>query len=177
MKSAPHRSRTMRQLFFLFITLSFFTGCGEPEKPQPPSTTQLPTKPLPVERKVCDLHQTVMQQVEVPVLYGKPALDPKHEQYPNAAVHILGGCIVSPQSESTHVTHRCSKCYEVYQELNPKEVKTHTPQTYTVRPGDSLWTVSKKTLGAGTRYKDIVEFNQLKSDDLREGQVLLIPPQ
>lgn len=34
------------------------------------------------------------------------------------------------------------------------------PRTYTVRPGDSLWAIAKRTLGDGSRWKEIWETNK-----------------
>lgn len=50
-----------------------------------------------------------------------------------------------------------------------------TVQTYTVKPGDVLWTISKKYLGKGTRYKEIMALNGLKNTVIRAGMVLKIP--
>ena len=46
---------------------------------------------------------------------------------------------------------------------------------YTVKKGDSLWAIAAEYLNSGTRYKEIVEFNDLNSNVLRVGQVLKIP--
>lgn len=42
------------------------------------------------------------------------------------------------------------------------EAATETPQktTYTVKPGDNLWTISKKLLGSGARYSDLYAANK-----------------
>lgn len=47
--------------------------------------------------------------------------------------------------------------------------------TYTVKRGESLWTIARDHLGKGTRYKEIMSLNGLKSDLIRAGQVLKIP--
>lgn len=48
-------------------------------------------------------------------------------------------------------------------------------QTYTVKKGDTLWQISQKYLGKGSRYKEIKALNGLKSDIIQVGQVLKIP--
>lgn len=47
--------------------------------------------------------------------------------------------------------------------------------TYTVKKGDSLWAIATKYLGRGSRYKEIMNLNGLKSDVLSIGQKLKIP--
>lgn len=47
--------------------------------------------------------------------------------------------------------------------------------TYTVKKGDSLWSISKKLLGDGNRYKEIQKANGLKDTIINPGQVLKIP--
>lgn len=50
-----------------------------------------------------------------------------------------------------------------------------TVQTHTVKPGDVLWNISKKYLGRGNRYKEIMALNGLKNTVIRAGMVLKIP--
>ncbi len=42
------------------------------------------------------------------------------------------------------------------------EAASETPQktTYTVKPGDNLWTISKKLMGSGARYSELYEANK-----------------
>ncbi|MDX3555174.1 peptidoglycan recognition protein family protein [Streptomyces europaeiscabiei] len=46
---------------------------------------------------------------------------------------------------------------------------------YTVRSGDTLWSIAKQQLGNGSRYTEITELNGLKSDVLTPGQKLKLP--
>ena len=46
---------------------------------------------------------------------------------------------------------------------------------YTVQKGDSLWSLAKRFYGSGQKYPIIKEYNKLKSDTIRVGQVLKIP--
>jgi len=52
------------------------------------------------------------------------------------------------------------------------------PKTYTVKPGDSLWAIAKKTLGDGSKWRDIYNANVsvIGKDPnvLKPGQVLRI---
>ena len=51
-----------------------------------------------------------------------------------------------------------------------------TPYTvHTVVKGDTLWAIAKKYLGDGSRYKEIVTLNGLKSNVIISGQKLKIP--
>ena len=49
--------------------------------------------------------------------------------------------------------------------------------TYTIKKGDTLWDISKRHLGTGTRYPEIMELNALKSTTIYPGQILKIPNQ
>jgi nucleoid-associated protein YgaU len=46
---------------------------------------------------------------------------------------------------------------------------------YTVQPGDNLWGIALKLLGDGNRYYDIISLNNLNSEQVVEGQKLIIP--
>ena len=52
-------------------------------------------------------------------------------------------------------------------------------KTYTVAPGDTLWAIAKKQLGAGNRWPEIYEKNRAvigdNPDRIKPGQVLTIP--
>ena len=48
-------------------------------------------------------------------------------------------------------------------------------RTYTIKKGDTLWDISKKYLGTGTRYPEIMSLNALKSTTIYPGQILRVP--
>lgn len=49
-------------------------------------------------------------------------------------------------------------------------------QTYVVKRGDTLWSISQRLLGDGQRWREIVEMNAgLVPEDMRIGQTLRIP--
>ena len=48
-------------------------------------------------------------------------------------------------------------------------------KTYTVKRGDSLWSIAQRYLGSGARYNEIKKLNNLKSNLLKEGQTLILP--
>ena len=50
-----------------------------------------------------------------------------------------------------------------------------TEQTYTTVQGDTLWNISKKFLGKGSRYKEIMTANGMTSTLIRPGMELKIP--
>ena len=54
-----------------------------------------------------------------------------------------------------------------------------TGKTYTVKPGDTLWSISKKYLGNGSRYSEIYNSNKAvigsNPNLIKPGQVLTIP--
>lgn len=47
--------------------------------------------------------------------------------------------------------------------------------TYTVKKGDTLWSIAKKTLGDGNKYKEIQKANNLKDTVIYPNTVLKIP--
>jgi LysM repeat protein len=54
-----------------------------------------------------------------------------------------------------------------------REVSKETVKTYTVKPGDSLWAICKKSLGDGSKYPDIAKLNGISNPSLiSAGQVL-----
>lgn len=55
----------------------------------------------------------------------------------------------------------------------PKKETTYT--SYTVKKGDTLWSIAQKNLGSGNRYKDIMTANGLKNDHLKIGQTIKLP--
>lgn len=61
-------------------------------------------------------------------------------------------------------------------ELGQKDVEPTEPTiTHKVVKGDTLWELSKKYLGSGSRYKEIMVANNLHTTVIRVGQVLVIP--
>lgn len=46
---------------------------------------------------------------------------------------------------------------------------------YTVKKGDSLWSIATEYLDSGIRYKEIVKLNNLSNNTIHTGQVLKIP--
>jgi LysM repeat protein len=58
----------------------------------------------------------------------------------------------------------------------PTRAPTGGALTYTVRPGDRLWAIAARLLGAGGRYREIAALNGLRDPRaLRTGQVLRLP--
>lgn len=57
----------------------------------------------------------------------------------------------------------------------PTESQFKSYTTYTIQKGDTLWSIARRFLGDGTRYKEIVNLNSLESTTIYPGQVLKIP--
>lgn len=56
----------------------------------------------------------------------------------------------------------------------PEPIAGGSWETVLVREGDSLWKIAARELGAGHRYQEIMEWNQLNSEALRTGTRLRI---
>ena len=49
-------------------------------------------------------------------------------------------------------------------------------KSYTVKKGDTLWSLAQRTYGDGKQYKKIVSANpSIKGDQLKAGQVITLP--
>jgi 5'-nucleotidase/UDP-sugar diphosphatase len=49
-------------------------------------------------------------------------------------------------------------------------------KSYTVKKGDTLWSIAQRTYGDGKQYKKIVSANpSIKGDQLKAGQVITLP--
>ncbi len=49
------------------------------------------------------------------------------------------------------------------------------PDTYTVKKGDSYYTIAKKALGSSSRWREIERLNNIPAEDLRVGTVIKLP--
>ncbi len=52
---------------------------------------------------------------------------------------------------------------------------TVSSKSYTVKRGDTLWSIAARELGSGYRYKEIMETNGLKSTLIHRGKTLYLP--
>ena len=89
---------------------------------------------------------------------------------------VVDGVVVNTPTENRSVDSVLAiylKDKEVLPEADPIEEEPYI--SYTVKSGDSLWKIATYYYGKGSMYKDIVEFNELKSNVLRVGQDLKIP--
>jgi len=60
----------------------------------------------------------------------------------------------------------------------PRSNERVTPKTYTLAPGENLWIVAKKTLGDGSKWREIQKLNGISDAQLRKlpvGTVLKLP--
>ncbi|WP_129600480.1 LysM peptidoglycan-binding domain-containing protein [Anaerophilus nitritogenes] len=72
---------------------------------------------------------------------------------------------VVQESKATEITTILQK--EQPSRPNDKE----TPSNYKIKRGDTLWIIAKKTLGDGSKWKDIQKENNIKDSDLKKLQV------
>lgn len=62
------------------------------------------------------------------------------------------------------------------EETPKQEIKKPTSNTYTVKPGDSLWKISEATYGTGYRWSEIAKANKLEHPNIiHAGNVLTLP--
>ncbi len=92
------------------------------------------------------------------------------------------GWATSPKYAET--LYNCIRVYDLekYDNSNvTKPTPKPTPKpveneiTHTVVKGDTLWSISKKYLGDGVKWRKIMYYNNLSSTLIRVGQVLKIP--
>ena len=92
------------------------------------------------------------------------------------------GWATSPKYAET--LYNCIRLYDLekYDNSNvTKPTPKPTPKpieneiTHTVVKGDTLWSISKKYLGDGVKWRKIMYYNNLSSTLIRVGQVLKIP--
>lgn len=57
----------------------------------------------------------------------------------------------------------------------PAPAPTPAQNTYTVKAGDTLWSIAAKHLGAGYKYPQIKQLNNLTSNTITVGQILKLP--
>jgi N-acetylmuramoyl-L-alanine amidase len=50
-----------------------------------------------------------------------------------------------------------------------------TQRTYTVKSGDTLWSISSEFLGDGSRYVELMHTNGMSSTTIYPGDVLKLP--
>ena len=88
------------------------------------------------------------------------------------------GWATSPKYAET--LYNCIRVYDLekYDNSNvtkpiPKPIENEI--THTVVKGDTLWSISKKYLGDGVKWRKIMYYNNLSSTLIRVGQVLKIP--
>ena len=82
--------------------------------------------------------------------------------------------------------HENSPVYKYIEENNFKDVrykligkdgkiKEETYMVVKVKKGDTLWKISRKYLGKGTRFKEIMKLNNLKKTTIHVGQKIKVP--
>lgn len=55
------------------------------------------------------------------------------------------------------------------------KIEEETYMVVKVKKGDTLWKISRKYLGKGTRFKEIMKLNNLKKTTIHVGQKLKVP--
>lgn len=105
-----------------------------------------------------------------------------------ASVEIISKDILDSYSYDTGMLliHENSPVYKYIKENNLTDVKykvidkegkieEETYMVVKVKKGDTLWKISRKYLGKGTRFKEIMKLNNLKKTTIHVGQKLKVP--
>lgn len=98
----------------------------------------------------------------------------KHVFYISAAIIILlvSGCGKSTQAQDTSMLVSTSESVPEQSAPVPVQEATTTVSEpslrptaeYTIRNGDTLWSIAKRQLGSGRRYHEILELNPAITD-------------
>lgn len=105
-----------------------------------------------------------------------------------ASVEVISKDILDSYSYDTGMLliHENSPVYKYIEENNFKDVrykligkdgkiKEETYMVVKVKKGDTLWKISRKYLGKGTRFKEIMKLNNLKKTTIHVGQKIKVP--
>ena len=69
-----------------------------------------------MEKTICEIHDTPLEEAEVPLRYGLPvpdlASEVKHDIFPNAHSYALGGCMFPDEPEPQYRRPVCLECRE-----------------------------------------------------------------
>jgi len=123
----------------------------------------------------CKKQEADMAHVGAPQVELKPmdSLKPVEQDVPAAsATDILPELPLRAEGESTELSSEPERLSEIAQPSSAP------PRTYTIQPKDTLWSIAKRHLGDGKRWKEIVDENPgLDPQKLRIGQTIRLPEQ
>ena len=121
---------------------------------------------------LCNYYKVEHKEEETPVVPTEPVA-PSTKSIEELAREVLAG----KHGNGADRKESLGSLYGVVQ-ARVNELLKNKPtirRVHTVVKGDTLWAISKKYLGAGGRYPEIVKLNGLKSTVIRVGQKLTIP--
>ena len=127
-----------------------------------------PVKPTPVGIKAGDL-----VTITGSTYYGGKAIPGWVKKLRWYVVEVSGDRAVINRDESGRYAIMSPIKVSALSVVGAKPAENY--RIHTVTHGDTLWTIAKKYLGNGSRYKEIVSLNELKSNVIYSGQKLNIP--
>ena len=88
---------------------------------------------------------------------------------------MVNGEVKNTPTENRKVDSVIAIYLKKEEENKPEKAESFPYIEYTVKSGDSLWKIAVYHYNNGSRYKEIMEFNNLKSSVLKIGQKLKLP--
>lgn len=144
----------MKRIFIFLLAAGFFTlgnGCGVPESDYKQLESELAAVKEELSRSQGELNSL-----------GKELLD---LQKKNQALKEQA----KKDSLEIKRLETIARAKSALQERQPQAKK---PRIYTVKPGDTLWQISRK---AGVSVEALMKINNIQGTDIKVGQELLLP--
>lgn len=119
------------------------------------------------EKLVCRQMREALKKVGFEVL--------TESKYLTSEKYLKAGDILLNDTAHTAIDVGVGKVLVLPSKIEQEKPKKTDEEIYTVQPNDNLWKIAVLKLGKGSRYKEIMELNNLENDIIHVGQKLRIP--